>query len=68
MINSPGLAGPPSHTLFLPALPFLPTMTLGSLHFISSDLLLSLNNKYPVVDTFGNQRHPDSAEIGLTFM
>lgn len=47
MINSLGLAGP----LTLAALPFLPSATLDSLDFISSDLLLSLNNKYPAVNT-----------------
>lgn len=47
MINSLGLAGP----LALAALPFLPSTTLDSLDFISSDLLLSLNNKYPAVNT-----------------
>jgi hypothetical protein len=47
MINSLGLAGP----LALAALPFLPSATLDSLDFISSDLLLSLNNKYPAVNT-----------------
>lgn len=43
-------------------------MTLESMDFISSDLLLPLNNKYPVVDTLKSQTHHDSAEIGITFI
>lgn len=63
MINSPALPGPLSFAALPPVLSFLPITTLNSLDFISSNLLLSLNNKYPAVDTFQNRRCPDAAEM-----
>lgn len=68
MINSPGLAGPLPLEARLSALCFLPPGHSSSPDFISSDLLLSLNNKYPEANTLKNQTHRDSAEIGITFI
>lgn len=45
-----------------------PFLTPASPDFLSCDLLSSLNNKYPAVDTWKNQKHCDSAESGITLM